>query len=213
MNITCALPCFRRVALIGLLLGLTQSLYAQTVYRSVDSKGRVTYSDQPIESATPAPVAPSKAESGGTSQNGTLPFALRQTMAQYPLTLYTAPGCSPCNSARSLLVARGAPFVEKTVVTQPDIEALKRISGESSLPLLALGSQQLRGLVESEWNQYLDLAGYPAVSQLPPGYRFPPATALVPPAPEPVVEPVPVERVTAPPPAAPPRTSPQGIQF
>ena len=72
-------------------------------------------------------------------------------------------------------------FSVVAVVTQPDIEALKRISGESSLPLLTLGSQQLRGLVEREWNQYLDLAGYPAVSQLPPGYRFPPATALAPP--------------------------------
>ena len=77
-----------------------------------------------------------------------------------------------------------------------------------------MGSQQLRGLVEREWNQYLDLAGYPAVSQLPPGYRFPPATALAPPAPDPVVEAAPpVERITAPPPAAPPRTSPEGIQF
>ena len=212
MKITCSQTWFQRIALLALLLGLTQSLCAQTVYRSVDSKGRVTYSDQPIASA--APVAAGKAESSAPDQTGSIPFALRQTMAQYPLTLYTAPGCSPCNSARALLVARGAPFVEKTVVTQPDIEALKRISGESSLPLLTLGSQQLRGLVEREWNQYLDLAGYPAVSQLPPGYRFPPATALAPPAPEPVVEAAPpVERITAPPPAAPPRTSPEGIQF
>ena len=211
MNITFSRSSFQRMALVVAILGLTQSLCAQTVYRSVDSKGHVTYSDQPISSA--APVAAGKAEGSTADPSGSLPFALRQTMAAYPLTLYTAPGCSPCNSARSLLIARGAPFAEKTVITQPDIEALKRISGESSLPLLTLGSQQLHGLVEREWNQYLDLAGYPTVSQLPPGYRFPAATALVPPAPEPVVEAAPVERITAPPPAAPPRTSPEGIQF
>jgi glutaredoxin len=108
-----------------------------------------------------------------------LPFQLRQVVTRYPVTLYTAKECAPCNSGRNLLNARGIPYTEKTVTTAEDIEALRRLAGEASLPFLSIGAQRLRGFSDAEWTQYLNAAGYPAQSALPPGYRRAAASPLV----------------------------------
>ncbi len=99
--------------------------------------------------------------------------------ARFPVTLYTGNDCQPCNSARNLLINRGVPFTERTITSNEDIDALKQLSGVASLPFGTIGGQQLKGFSDSEWSQYLDAAGYPRQSQLPPGYRRPPATPLV----------------------------------
>ncbi len=89
----------------------------------------------------------------------------------FPVTLYTAAHCAPCASARNLLVSRGIPFTERTVGSNEDIEALKRLSGNTSLPFGSIGNQQLQGFSDSEWTQYLNAAGYPhavaVTAQLP----------------------------------------------
>jgi hypothetical protein len=118
-------------------------------------------------------------------------------------------------NGRALLVSRGVPFSEKTVTTDDDIDALKRLAGAATLPFLTIGGQQLRGFSEVEWAQFLDAAGYPRSSQLPAGYTFRPATPLVaaqaaqapqrPATPRPSVE--------APQPAPAPAENPGGIRF
>ncbi len=98
---------------------------------------------------------------------------------QYPVTLYTGNDCGPCGSARSMLTTRGIPFTEKTVTTSEDAQALKRLSGETALPFVTIGSQQLKGFSDAEWTQFLDAAGYPKTSVLPSNYRQAAATPLV----------------------------------
>jgi glutaredoxin len=98
---------------------------------------------------------------------------------RYPVTLYTGEECGPCGAGRSLLITRGVPFDEKTVKSNDDVQTLQRLSGQTSLPLLTIGTQQLKGFADSEWSQYLDAAGYPKSSQLPAGFRNPPAQPLV----------------------------------
>ena len=88
-------------------------------------------------------------------------------------------GCVPCNSGRLLLQGRGIPFTENTVTTPDDAEALNRISGDNSLPLLTIGGQKIKGFSESEWVQFLNAANYPATSLLPANYRNPPPKPLV----------------------------------
>lgn len=156
---------------------------AQQIYRIVGPDGRVTFSDQPplqaSANAKPAPNVPMPgASTTGTTDNLTLPFELRQATTRYPVTLYTSGDCKPCGSARGLLSGRGIPYTEKTVSTNEDIEALKRLSGGASVPFLTIGGQQLRGFTETEWIQYLDAAGYPKTSLLPAGYSAPAATPL-----------------------------------
>lgn len=212
------------LAATGLLAALPAT--AQGVYRIVGPDGRVTFSDQPPPAANARPQAGSGGSSSGSgSATGgvQLPFELRQTASRYPVVLYTGENCAPCNSGRNLLGSRGIPYTEKTITTSEDAEALRRLSGDASLPFLTIGGQKLRGYLETEWTQYLNAAGYPKQSALPPGYRQPAPAPLV------AIKPVPgtpsatggapaanAPGTAAPPaeiPVQPPADNPAGIRF
>ncbi len=152
---------------------------AQGVYRIVGADGRVTYSDQPPANNAEAASVGNATANAGSSATATLPLALRQVVNRYPVTLYSGKDCAPCDAGRNLLSGRGIPFSEKTVASNEDIEAFKRLSGDQSLPLLSIGSQRLKGFSDGEWTQYLNAAGYPQQSSLPSSYRRPAASPLV----------------------------------
>ncbi|MDI3380961.1 glutaredoxin family protein [Xenophilus aerolatus] len=187
---------------------------AQGLYRNVDANGRVTYTDRPpAANAQPAPVGGS---GGSASSSAQLPFELRQIVQRYPVTLYTGDDCAPCTTGRQLLQTRGVPFDERTVKSNEDIAALERLSGRNGLPLLTIGSQQLKGFSDAEWSQYLDAAGYPKSVQLPAGYRNPPPQPLVaqqPAAPAPARPAVQAAPPAAPVSDAPTPSNPAGIRF
>ena len=170
----------RRLAAALALATLACAAGAQSVYRIVGPDGKVTYADKPPADpgtkAAPAPVVPLTGTAGGLSG---LPFELRQVASRYPVTLYTGPDCGPCGSGRAFLASRGVPFTEKSVSTREDLTALQRLSGGVNLPFVTIGGQQLAGYSESEWSAFLNAAGYPRTSQLPPSYRQPAATPLV----------------------------------
>lgn len=162
-------------ALVLLASSLSQ---AQTVYRVVGPDGKVTFSDKPPVNAANVTATGQGGRAIGVS-GPPLPFQLRQVVSRYPVTLYTASGCAPCDTGRTLLASRGVPFTEKTVTTAEDSEALVRISGESSLPFLTIGGQQIKGYSDAEWVQFLNAAGYPNTSVLPANFRNPAASPLV----------------------------------
>jgi glutaredoxin len=110
-----------------------------------------------------------------------LPYALQQIANRFPVVLYTRTDCAPCDEGRNHLLQRGIPFTEKTANTPADNAALKSLEGTTALPVLRIGQQQLQGYSSSAWTQYLDAAGYPATSALPPSYRSLPAQPLTPP--------------------------------
>jgi glutaredoxin len=209
---------------VATVLALTAlTAHAQGVYRIVGPDGRVSFSDQPpppnanVKSASAVGAAPASTAGSGPA----LPLELRQVTAKFPVTLFSGPGCGPCAGGRALLSSRGIPFTEKTVSSNDDNDALKRISGENSLPLLTIGGQQLKGFSDTEWNQFLDAAGYPKTSVLPKGYANPPASPLValqkpdpvtPKAAAPAEAPT-TARAPVPAPAADPGSNPAGIKF
>jgi len=191
------------------------TLPSHALFKVVAPDGTVTYTDRP-----PAPSA-GRATQGGKEAAATdaaalanLPLELRQTMARFPVTLYSSTDCAPCESGRRMLQGRGVPFTERRVANEDDAEALNRLTGGRSVPTLTIGSQALRGFAESDWQSYLDAAGYPRESQLPRSYQPPAATPLVerrPEAPPAVARPAPpAEPIAAPPTTAP---SPTGIRF
>ena len=192
----------------------------QTRNRSIASSGPTGGSLFPTSRRwTPPPAPAPRRRSPLPGARGTdisaLPFELRQAAGRYPVTLYTAPDCAPCGAGRTMLTSRGIPFTERTVTTKEDIEALRRLAGSPSLPFLTIGGQQLKGYSETEWAQFLDAAGYPRTSQLPPGYVPAPATPLVA-AQEPRVARRPRRRPGPAAPAAPapaPADNPSGIRF
>ena len=151
-------------------LTLAASTHAQTVYRIVGPDGKVTFSDQPPPPASKAKVT-TAAPGGGSAVNASLPFELKEIVQRYPVTLYTSANCSPCASARNLLTSRGVPFTERTINNNEDVDALKRISGSTNLPVGTIGSQQLKGFSDDEWSQFLDAAAYPKTSVLPASYK------------------------------------------
>ena len=149
------------------------------VYRIVGPDGKVTFSDRPPVDAraVPAQTVPIT-RSAGTGTAG-LPAEVRAAAQRFPVMLYTGADCNPCLSARSFLLSRGVPFTERTIITQDDVQAFQRLSGGTSMPFATIGGQHIRGFSEAEWGQYLDAAGYPKTSQLPPSYRNPDPSPLV----------------------------------
>jgi glutaredoxin len=162
------------IAVLAIITLASSQLYAQQVFKSVDKQGRVTYSEVP-----PLPGSGDKL-TGESATAAPLPYALQQIVSRYPVTLYTAAECAPCINARLMLTQRGIPFTERTVSSNEDIDAYKRINGDTSLPLATIAAQQLKGYEETEWTKYLDAAGYPKSSVLPRNYRNPEATSLTP---------------------------------
>lgn len=154
---------------------------AQAVYRIVGPDGKVTFSDKPPANAQQGKIATTGVgAAAAASSNGSLPFELRQIVTKYPVVLYSAAQCVPCDSGRALLTNRGVPFNERTIITNEDRATLQRQMGDTSLPYLTIGGQRIRGMSESEWTQYLDAAGYPKISALPAGYKNAAPTPLVP---------------------------------
>lgn len=163
-----------------LMLGSAPPASAQTIYRIVAPDGKVTFSDKaPASAANVTTRSASGKPVDASPQNASLPYALRQVVARYPVTLYTGAGCVPCNAGRLMLQSRGIPYTEYTVASNDDVEALQRLSGEKSLPFLTIGGQKIKGYVEAEWTQFLNAANYPATSQLPSNYQYAAARPLV----------------------------------
>lgn len=178
--------CAARLVL-GLLVLSVLPAWAQ--FKVVGPDGRVTYTDrpphldaQPLRLGAPEPAAGAADAADGTPPTGGLPFALRQAVQRYPVRLYTAPACAPCDAARQALQLRGVPRLEWRVETPEDQARLRSEFGVTELPLLLVGRQRHVGFAEADWRLTLDAAGYPATSQLPPGYAMPAARPLQPPA-------------------------------
>jgi glutaredoxin len=192
---------------------LFAALPAHALYKVVGPDGKVTYTDQP--SVSPDNKVQSVGTRGSVSNDAALPFELRQVAQRYPVTLYVASDCPPCDSGRQLLRQRGIPFSEKLVSTAEDSNALQQLTGTSNLPVLTVGAQVVRGWQREDWMSYLDAAGYPKESKLP--ANFPQGKA------EPLTEarqatPAPAAPAARPAPAqaaepAPAPAPPSGIRF
>lgn len=205
-----------RLLLVGTLAGAAAPGWAQ--YKIVAPDGRITYTDRP---AVEAGASVSTLHRSGAIADATpppLPVALRQAAERYPVTLYSAADCAPCEAGRKLLQQRGVPFSEKLIVTEDDAQAMENALGARTVPSLTIGKQALRGLSESEWVAYLDAAGYPRESALPKGWQAAPAAPLAPrraarAEAAAASRPAPAASAPAPAPAAPSVTPPPGIRF
>jgi glutaredoxin len=164
---------FRKIALssIAVLVALAASSANAQLYKWVDANGKVSYSDTP-----PPPTAKrldtkvSATSSGANVSN--LPEDLAAATSKNPVTLYSSANCRPCSDGRTLLKTAGIPFAEKTVNTNEDIDKLKQVSGDTTLPALTIGGKKLTGFNSDEWRTALTSAGYPETNKLPKDYRY-----------------------------------------
>jgi hypothetical protein len=147
---------------------------AGELYRSVDSSGKVHYSDRPLPGADD--VTAIKAYKAPEPDEN-LSYETRRAMQSFPVTLYSYPDCGAiCQQARDLLSKRGIPFTEKSLLTQPEIDAFSKASGDKAIPKLTVGKAWLKGFLAEQWHRELDIAGYPKSAPL---YRPRPVTPPV----------------------------------
>ncbi|MBC7780229.1 MAG: glutaredoxin family protein, partial [Proteobacteria bacterium] len=88
-------------------------------------------------------------------------FAQRQATDRFPVTLWSNECGEPCSNARKLLTGRGVPFSDRNPALPEMQEEFKRLTkGQMNVPLLIVGTAQLTGFEEGQWNSTLDAAGY-----------------------------------------------------
>lgn len=175
-----------RTVLALTLLSLALPLGAQTLYKWVDRDGRVHYTD------TPPPAGTIKQQEKRVTRSviGTdLPFAIREAVRHFPVTLYLSDCGELCSNARNYLSGRGIPYTERDATRAEEQEKLKQLIGVLEVPVLVVGSRTYRGFEQPRWEAALDEAGYPR-EPLPPSQRArvqpvkPPQSAAAPAPPE-----------------------------
>lgn len=186
-----------RMRFLAPLLLLPMLAQAQT-YRWIDDHGKVHYSDRVPASGAKNVEKQAVAAAPGTSP---LPYALQQSVKNFPVALYTSEACKDtCSQARALLDQRGVPYREYTVVDEADIAELKKLSGGSVVPVMTVGREVYKGFESGHYKVALDTAGYPASSLLPPGVK------ARTPVPKPAPKPAPVAKTEGAPATSPPET-------
>lgn len=128
---------------------------AADMYRWVDEKGRVVYSDQ-----TP-PANARNAQIIRKSGAKTDVVAVEATQdAKPPVTLYHAACGAPCDQAKALLDQRAIPYTIKDA-TDPAIAAeIKKLTGAQEVPVLTIGGNVHKGFERTLWSNLLDAAGH-----------------------------------------------------
>ena len=157
---------------------------AAQLYRWVDDAGRVEWRD------TPPPQTAKNVEQRNigtnTIQTSGQPYSVQLAVKNFPVTLWANNCGEGCSKARAHLNRRGVPYTEKDPA---DLDAFKKASGgDLGVPLLFVGSTKLRGYLESDWDDALDIAGYPKTALVPvkPAAKpAAPASKPVPPPPTP----------------------------
>jgi hypothetical protein len=144
---------------------LAASVPAAQLYRWVDDQGRVEWRD------TPPPAGAKRSEQrkvlGNTIETSTLPYSLQQAVKKHPVTLWTYDCGEACARASAHLARRGVPHVVRD--SGKEREELQKATGGMEVPVLFVGSQQLKGYMESSWDAALDSAGY--LRTPPPGMK------------------------------------------
>ena len=156
-----------RLAIAILLITVAAGASAQ-LYRWTDKDGRVHFSDSP-----PPPDARNVTKKGLPVQGSAtpapnLPFVTQQAMKDFPVTLYSTPGCEACDHARTLLNARGVPFKEVSVNGEKELAQLQSAVGSNSVPSMVVGPSVVKGFEEGAYQRALDGAGYPRTGIVPP---------------------------------------------
>lgn len=146
-------------ALLLLLIFVAAPLSAAQLYRWVDAEGRVHYTDQPPDAK--ARDVEQRRFGGNVIDTSELPYATREAVKRFPVTLYANDCGEGCTLAVQHLGKRGIPYVRKTIKDEAEAEELKKLVGGLQVPTLLIGKKSLKGYQAQDWDNALDAAGYP----------------------------------------------------
>jgi glutaredoxin len=138
-------------------LGLSAA-QADTLYKWVDSQGRVSYHDQPPPDGAGYRV---EEKDLGTNKHKEDDTATK-VVEKYPVVLYSVPDCDSCDLARLYLQKRKVPFTEQNLADNAELQqTFKKKYGSLSAPTITIGEKVMKGYVESVLEGQLDDVGYP----------------------------------------------------
>lgn len=142
------------VLLLALTLAAPAAAAAAEIYRWVDGRGQVHYSDLP-----PAGVRQAQRIAAPPGQGAPQP-------ARPPVVLFTSECGATCAQAADYLRQRGVPFTLKSVDRDPVLAAeLRQRTGAFEVPVLFVGESMQRGYAPSVWDKMLEMSGYPALDR------------------------------------------------
>ena len=139
---------------------------ADTLYKWVDSQGRVSYHDQPPPDGAGYRVEEKVLGPGNKRKEDD---TLAKVAEKFPVVLYAVPDCGSCDLARLYLQKRKVPFTEQNLNINPELQqTLKKKIGSLSAPTLMIGEKVMKGYVESVLEGELDGVGYPKLEAAEP---------------------------------------------
>lgn len=147
-----------------LMLAGSSALLAAQLYRWVDDKGNVEWRDTPPP-PTAKKVEQRKIAVPPATTSPELPYSVQQAAKNFPVTLWISDCGEACDRARAHLSRRGVPHTEKS--PQSNFEVFKKETGGGEVPVMFVGSNRVKGYLESEWDAALDFAGYPKTALVP----------------------------------------------
>jgi glutaredoxin len=137
---------------------------AGDLYRWVDERGTVSYSDQP-----PPPSAKKSQKLKGKANVVEVEkesYDLKQAKHLSPVTLYVTACGQFCDQATDLLKQRGIPYTPKDPSKEPEIAVeLKKLTGAVDVPVIVVGGSAYKGFDAATWNRMLDAANYPKTAE------------------------------------------------
>jgi glutaredoxin len=160
-----------RTIALAIMVLLATSTAAQTLFKWVDARGNVSYSDRPPPPDQQHQDLSSTVNTlgAGEAQNN-LGYDTDQLLKRSPVVLYTARGCTPCDQARTFLKSKGWPYSEKTVNSAADAAVLDSQFNAQNLPILTVGPTSRIGFSASDWDTTLMAAGYNTNTVAPKGF-------------------------------------------
>ncbi len=132
---------------------------AGQMYRWVDERGRVNYSDRPPPTAQQINIVNPRGNVVQIDKEG---YALRRARETNPIGLFVTDCGPPCDQARDFLAQRGIPYTRKDPQKVPeDAVELKKLIGLLEVPVIRVGSSHYKGFEAEAWTRLLEAAGYP----------------------------------------------------
>lgn len=145
-----------------LLASIASTAWAGDIYRWVDEKGVIRYSDlmPPPEVKNVQKFKSSASSLTAEKAPVVLPPETQAAAEKLPVTLYSFEECGEiCKKAEAFLDKRGVPYTLKNA--DNDKIALQKLTGKLQVPVMVIGNTPpLSGFEEDFWNKELDLAGY-----------------------------------------------------
>lgn len=152
---------FETILVMVLAVAGLSAAQAGTLYKWVDSQGRVSYHDQPPPEGSGYRV---EEKNLGSGKKAEADDTLEKIVEKYPVVLYSVPVCGSCDLARVYLQKRKVPFSEQNLENNGELQqTLKKKIGSLSAPTIMIGEKVMKGYVESILEGELDSAGYPKI--------------------------------------------------